>query len=281
VRQAALWALGQLGERAPIEALTQALEDSDSGVRRAALWALGRLGERAPIEPLTQAAGDSWSYVRQAAVEALGRLGERAPIEALTQAARDSESDVRRAAIEALGRLGERAPIESLTQATRQREARVRDRALAVLVRTHPEALGPVADEALSVIRGEAPGPILSTIGRSATAELLSTRNGIGRTAEGSTFGPIEDTAGAVSSSPRVIGSNTILRLLGSYLHDEFWEVRMTAVLALRNYLRQVPDDMSADLYKLRHDGESRGVRETADDTLIAILSNDGGIEED
>ena len=130
VRRAALEALGQLGERAPVEPLAQAADDDDSSVRRAAIQALGGLGERAPLELLVQALGDRDSSVREAAIWALGRQGEHTPLELLVQALGDRNLAVREAAIQAVGRQGERAPLELLVQALGDRDSRVRHAAI-------------------------------------------------------------------------------------------------------------------------------------------------------
>jgi HEAT repeat protein len=82
--------------------LVRALGDSDWQVRYAAAQALGQLGERAPIDPLVRALGDSDANVRRAAAQALGQLGERAPIDPLVRALGDSNPDVRQAAAQAL-----------------------------------------------------------------------------------------------------------------------------------------------------------------------------------
>ena len=279
VRQAAIRALGRLGDHTPLELLVQAANDGNSSVRQAALEAVGQLGDRAPLELLVRAANDGNSSVREAAIQALGWQGERAPVEPLVQALGDGHSRVRQAAIWALGRLGDHTPLELLVQALGDRDSSVRNQALAVLAIAHPTALGQVMNEALLVLRGDAPGIILSPIARSATAELLSAVTDQRR---GFLFDGFEPSEKALPAPSTPVASDAILQLLGSYLDDTFWQVRMKAIQALRVFMQQIPDNMIAEFYRLRHDPESRGVREEADDTLVALLSSErGGIEDD
>jgi HEAT repeat protein/GTPase SAR1 family protein len=125
--------LGRLGERAPIDELIQALLDADSSVRRAVVQALGWLGERAPVDVLVQALYDTDSSVRYGAAQALGQLGERAPVDELVQALHDISSSVRYGAAEALGRLGERAPVDELVQVLHDTDSSVRSAAAQAL----------------------------------------------------------------------------------------------------------------------------------------------------
>src|SRR5215472_16510796 len=61
-------------------------------VRAAAVHALGNSGERAPLEPLVDALRDEHVMVRVAAVQALGRMGRRAPLEQMIGALSDPEA---------------------------------------------------------------------------------------------------------------------------------------------------------------------------------------------
>lgn len=113
VRDIAIQALAQLGERAPLEPLVAALQDRGSGMEAAA-QVLGQLGERAPIEPLLEAALSPYSSGREAAAQALGQLRERVPLEPVLAALRDGDSGRREAAAGVLAQLGEYAPTEPL-----------------------------------------------------------------------------------------------------------------------------------------------------------------------
>jgi len=74
VRYAAAEALGELGERVPLEPLSAALQDPDSSVRSAAAEALGELGERVPSEPIIEMVGDTLSFIRDVAVQTLKKI---------------------------------------------------------------------------------------------------------------------------------------------------------------------------------------------------------------
>ncbi|MCB8765805.1 HEAT repeat domain-containing protein [Planktothrix agardhii] len=83
VRQNAAEALGKLGKASEtvIEALLNALSDSNGWVRRNAAWALSQLGNASEtvIEALLPALSDRNDLVRRYAAEALGKLGKQSP----------------------------------------------------------------------------------------------------------------------------------------------------------------------------------------------------------
>ncbi|MBV7328161.1 HEAT repeat domain-containing protein [Chloroflexi bacterium TSY] len=143
MRQAAASSLGELGEASPqvVEALIQALGDSDIDVRQTAASSLGELGETSSqvIETLIQALGDSDINVRQTAASSLGELGETSPqvIETLIQALSTRDIDVRQAVASSLGELGEASPqvVEALIQALRDNDINVRQTAASSLSR--------------------------------------------------------------------------------------------------------------------------------------------------
>jgi hypothetical protein len=144
VRVAAVQALGERGERAPIEPLVTALGDEHEAVRAAAARALGRLGNRTPVEPLVAALRDPGWRVRTTAALSLGRLKQRTPVEPLAAALNDEDASVRAAAAWALGRLGKRTPVEPLAAALRDNAWPVREAAalaLKTLGRRAPAAL--------------------------------------------------------------------------------------------------------------------------------------------
>ncbi|MBV7328162.1 HEAT repeat domain-containing protein [Chloroflexi bacterium TSY] len=115
VRQAAT-SLGELGEASPqvVEALIQALGTNYTDVRQEVVSSLVKLGEASPqvVEALIQALGDSDWPVRQEVASSLGELGEASPqvVEALIQALGDSDWSVSQAAASSLGELGEASP---------------------------------------------------------------------------------------------------------------------------------------------------------------------------
>ena len=74
VRQQAAFALGQIRDRAAVEALVIALKDSVSDVREQVAFALGQIRDPRAIDGLTAALKDSSADVRQQAAFALGQL---------------------------------------------------------------------------------------------------------------------------------------------------------------------------------------------------------------
>ncbi len=79
-RQAAAWALGEMGDAAAVSALLVALRDGDSGVRQAAAEALGKIGHAAVVSALLTAMRDEAAGVRWAAAKALGKTGDAAAV---------------------------------------------------------------------------------------------------------------------------------------------------------------------------------------------------------
>ncbi len=78
VRQFAAFILGEMGATAEVEALRDALDDSDLRVRGDAAQALSRLGDEASLERLrVLAETDSSPWVRRRALAAVGTLEER------------------------------------------------------------------------------------------------------------------------------------------------------------------------------------------------------------
>jgi HEAT repeat protein len=71
IREAALGALGEIGDERAVEALVAVLEDEDSDVRYAAMGALGKIGDARAVEPLVARLEDEDSDVREAALGAL------------------------------------------------------------------------------------------------------------------------------------------------------------------------------------------------------------------
>lgn len=116
---------------AVVDALSQALGDSERGVRFWAAWALGKIKDPQAVEPLAHALGDTDKLVRRMAVKALGEIGPSA-FESLIRALRDQDKWVRRRAVEALGRMGVLA-VEPLIGVLDDPDAGVRRRAVEYL----------------------------------------------------------------------------------------------------------------------------------------------------
>src|SRR5207244_605147 len=85
-----------LADYAPLEPLIAALDDPTDDVKEAAAWALGELGERLPTStPLENLLNCGNVAVRVAAIHALGELGERTPTHILVAALEDADWQVR------------------------------------------------------------------------------------------------------------------------------------------------------------------------------------------
>jgi hypothetical protein len=107
VRQAAVSALGQIGDTRAVEPLLARLEDQESGVRQAAASALGQIGDTRAVEPWRARLEDQESGVRQAAASALGQIGDTRAVEPLLARLEDQDSWARQAAASALGQIGD------------------------------------------------------------------------------------------------------------------------------------------------------------------------------
>jgi HEAT repeat protein len=98
-RMQAAWELGQLGDKAAISALEEALGDESIAVVKAALMALGRIGSCEVVPILLEMLEHDSIILRKAAVQAIGKTGcgDTMPLlvqlledECLEQAARDA-----------------------------------------------------------------------------------------------------------------------------------------------------------------------------------------------
>lgn len=81
VREAAAWALGNLGDTASVDLLIDTLREDEKRVAAMAAWSLGKLGDPRAVEPLLDAYWGSAPEVREAAGFALQLLasGQRLP----------------------------------------------------------------------------------------------------------------------------------------------------------------------------------------------------------
>src|SRR6266851_1179508 len=154
VRVAAVRALEQ-GGTSSIEPLVAALHDSAWEVRAAAVWALGKLGEQAPLEALIGALADEDPSVRAAALRTLGLLGDRLPLGPIIRALHDPAWQVREIAALTLGERGEQALLEPLVTMLDDEHTSVREAARVALEQSHPEALSTIFTEPGVVPQGQ------------------------------------------------------------------------------------------------------------------------------
>jgi HEAT repeat protein len=115
-RQAAISALGRIGDDAATDALLEALAGEEPDLRFQAAAALPQVNPGAAAAPLCGALADRDAEVRASAAAALGDLGDTSVIEALVACLDDVEVQVRMEAGIALSRLGDERGRERLVQ---------------------------------------------------------------------------------------------------------------------------------------------------------------------
>jgi HEAT repeat protein len=280
VRRQAVIALGKQGQRVPVETVLQMLDDEDEAVRCHTLKAVAALERRAPIPRLLNALHDASPKIREAAavalhqlaehgqeipvgplvaalnttdrdtgwhiVEVLGALGVDMPIDVLVTLL--GEASLCNAALEALANAGERVPVEPVLAAlgNTNYHGSIRETAWDTLKKTHPDALSAVAQEAQAILLGQGYGPILGSLAQSFLADLISC---------------VEHP------------SPGMFEKLHQMLYWHYWEVRQKAAETLGKIRRNIPDATVQRLMELRHDPQSRSVREATENTLTKILS--------
>jgi HEAT repeat protein len=106
VRKRGAWALGALDASEAVPALVEALKDSDAGVREQAAWALGAISDRRAVDGLIGALSDSVAAVRKQAAWALGAISDSRAVQPLMKALKDPDAGVRKQAAWALGAIG-------------------------------------------------------------------------------------------------------------------------------------------------------------------------------
>jgi HEAT repeat protein/beta-lactamase regulating signal transducer with metallopeptidase domain len=135
------------GERDPrtVDALIEALKDSDSGVRETAMAALAHIRDPRVFDPLVLALRDTNADVREQAAIGLGQLHDKRAIGPLTHLLQDEKADVREQAVFALGQLRAVDAIDSLTLALRDTSGDVREQAAFALGQIRdPRAVDPL-----------------------------------------------------------------------------------------------------------------------------------------
>jgi HEAT repeat protein len=128
VRDAAIHALGDLAQDAPVALLLSVLSSASPEVSGAAAASLGRLGHYAPIGDLLDALHQR--STSQQAAKALGLLGAYAPVSSLIDATRSSLAEVRESAAMALGTLKNSLAIMPLTPLLQDTDRAVRRAAI-------------------------------------------------------------------------------------------------------------------------------------------------------
>jgi HEAT repeat protein/beta-lactamase regulating signal transducer with metallopeptidase domain len=129
VRETAMQALVELRDPHIFEPLVMALHDSSADIRQKAAFGLGQLRDARAIAPLATAVKDQDAGVREQAVFALGQLRAAEAIDAITPALHDSSDSVREQAAFALGQIRDPRAVEPLISALKDPKPDIRQQA--------------------------------------------------------------------------------------------------------------------------------------------------------
>jgi HEAT repeat protein len=129
VRETAMNVLVQMRDPRMFEPLVAALKDPSDDVREHAAFGLGQLRDVRAVEPLAGALKDAKANVREQAVFALGQLRAGTAADAIATALRDTNPSVREQAAFALGQIRDKRSIEPLISALKDENASVREKA--------------------------------------------------------------------------------------------------------------------------------------------------------
>lgn len=143
VRGDAIAALGDLGSRAAVRCLVDALHREDEGLHQEVVIALRKIRPERALLALLSLLRSRDPVVREEAAAALGEIGDPQAVRRLRDLLDDECPDVRQEAVLALGKLGGRKVLDLLEHALDDREAEVRIAAcsaIAYLVGTEAEA---------------------------------------------------------------------------------------------------------------------------------------------
>lgn len=127
VRETAMHALVQMRDPRMFEPLVAALKDVSADVREQAAFGLSQLRDVRAIDPLAAALKDTDKDVREQAVFALGQLRAAAAIDAIVIALHDASPSVREQAAFALSQIRDKKSIEPLISALKDENASVRE----------------------------------------------------------------------------------------------------------------------------------------------------------
>jgi HEAT repeat protein/beta-lactamase regulating signal transducer with metallopeptidase domain len=171
-------AQGSTMDSRTVNALIEALKDSDKEVRETALSALSRIRDPRVFEPLSTALHDSSPSVREQAAFALGQLRDARAVDPLTAALKDQNADVREQAAFALGQLRARSAVAALGAALKDADADVREQAVFALGQIRDasaiDAIGPALHDANASVREQAAFALGQIRDRRAVEPLIS-----------------------------------------------------------------------------------------------------------
>lgn len=151
VRRSAVKALGKIGAREAVVAISALLQDKDSELRANIVEALGSLGDTSQVPALVDALKDGALEVKTNAIRALGNFGDSnvlASIMAIPQPANPNykEPELKLAIMETLGKIGDDSVISTLSDAIRDSDWRISQAA----VHSLKHLKSPAANQVLS-----------------------------------------------------------------------------------------------------------------------------------
>lgn len=114
LREAAVWALGEIGDSRPVPRLLELLQDKNSRGRKEIVEALSKINDIAAVPGLGQTLSDGDRDGRQAVILALGKIGRASAVPFLLQCLQDKDESIRQAAVLELGELGEATAVSGL-----------------------------------------------------------------------------------------------------------------------------------------------------------------------
>ena len=129
VREAAMQALVQFRDPRAFDPMVAALKDTSPEMRQKAAFALGQFRDARAVDPLAAALHDTSSDVREQAAFALGQLRNNKAVEPLTSALKDEKPDVRQQAAFALGQIRDPKAVDALVIALKDSSTQVREQA--------------------------------------------------------------------------------------------------------------------------------------------------------
>ncbi len=125
--------------------LTQ-LRSTDVTLRSDAAHQLGKIGDERAVEALVDALSDSDEYVRKSAVTALRRIGGPAAMEGLRRALADRSEQVVLQAVNGLRDMRDREAVEPLVRVLTRRERSLQLAATDALIRIGADAVPPLME---------------------------------------------------------------------------------------------------------------------------------------
>ncbi len=293
IRRGGLILLSYVQDNVPLEPLLAALRDPASGVRQAAIYCIWVHADRLPVSPLSVLLQDGNTDVRKYAIKTLAAAGADAPINDLVTLLDDTDYNVQCTAIETLCQpaIARITPVEVFVRALEfatvqgHSNAKVHKMALQVLCDKDPHiaidyciaALGDSSSEvalaAFQILQQISPAMIPEIV-QEATALLEGGKpKHFFRTLSMSFLADMIGDMG--KATPDLIAR------LDELLDWPYWQVRLKTAQALGKLRRNIPDATIRRLLELRHEPNSRAVREAADEALAEILSLETGIEDD